>query len=320
MRILALIPGGIGDQLLFFPTLEDLKKQYPKATIDVVVEPRAKAAYRVCTQVKEVLTFDYKDRNSLADYLNLLGVLRDREYDVAITLGKRWTVGLLLWLNGIPLRVGYKTKNSWFLSSTVELKTEQYAAHMYHDLLEGLDIKTDCKAIKINVPKQDIDWAQKEQQRLEIKDSGYILLHGGSSALAKSKGINKIYPTAKWEEIIKDIQKKQPQISLVLVLGPEDQQWVKTLSERFANLLVTSPPDIGKLAAMIAGANLMLCTDSAPMHLAVAVGTYTIALFGPTEAKKLLPPNDERFIGIQSPTSEMADIKSETVLQQLWRV
>ena len=41
MRILALVPGGIGDQILFFPTLENLKTQYPNSTIDVMVEPRA---------------------------------------------------------------------------------------------------------------------------------------------------------------------------------------------------------------------------------------------------------------------------------------
>ena len=105
MRILALVPGGIGDQVLFFPTLTTLKKEYPNALIDVLVEPRSKAAYRVFPSVHEVLYFDYKDRNGLADYLNLLGIIRDREYDVALSLGRRWTVGFLLWLNGIAVRI-----------------------------------------------------------------------------------------------------------------------------------------------------------------------------------------------------------------------
>jgi ADP-heptose:LPS heptosyltransferase len=81
-------------------------------------------------------------------------------------------------------------------------------------------------------------------------------------------------------------------------------------------LKVSSPPDIGKLAATIAAANLMLCTDSAPMHLAVAVGTYTIALFGPTEAKKLLPPDSDRVRGMQSPTRWIADIAPADVLDK----
>ncbi|MGB3614351.1 MAG: glycosyltransferase family 9 protein, partial [Elainellaceae cyanobacterium] len=84
-----------------------------------------------------------------------------------------------------------------------------------------------------------------------------------------------------------------------------------------ANIKVTQPDDIGKLAAMIAGANLMLCTDSAPMHLAVALKVYTLALFGPTDPALLLP-NDDKFVAITSDSDRMADISPETVLKQVW--
>jgi ADP-heptose:LPS heptosyltransferase len=317
MRILALIPGGIGDQILFFPTLEDLKGQYPQALIDVIVEPRAKSAYRVCQWVNKVLLFDYKDRNSLADYLNLLGVVRDREYDIALSLGQRWTVGFLLWLNGIPKRISYANGSS-FLTNPVPLKTEQYSAHMYHDLLQGLDISTPCPPLSLNVPKPDIQWAETQQQELGLQD-GYIMIHGGSSQLAQTKGIDKVYPVQKWQTIIADIQQKQPNLPIVLLKGPEDSEFVKMMTQACDGLKVVSPPDIGKLAAMIAGANLMLCTDSAPMHLSVAVGTYTIALFGPTEASKLLPPDNDNCVGIQSSTRWIADIEPKQVLEQVWR-
>lgn len=89
MRVVALVPGGIGDQILFFPTLDDLKRYYPNAQIDVVVEPRSKAAYRVSKSVENVLTFDFKDRNSLADWANVVGMIREHEYDVAIALGAK---------------------------------------------------------------------------------------------------------------------------------------------------------------------------------------------------------------------------------------
>ncbi|MEC4805142.1 MAG: glycosyltransferase family 9 protein [Jaaginema sp. PMC 1079.18] len=319
MRILALVPGGIGDQILFFPTLETLKKTYPDAAIDVLVEPRSKAAYRVCATVDDVLLFDYKDRNGLADYLNLLGVIRDREYDIALALGQRWTVGLLLWLNGIPTRVGYETSNSWFITNPVPLKPQQYAARMYHDLVGGLGIQAPCPPVGISVPRKDIDWAEAEQKRLGLNESGYILIHGGSSQLALAKGINKVYPAQSWISIIKDIQNKQPNVPVVLLKGPEDKALVQEILRGTENTIAISPPDIGKLAGLIAGANLMLCTDSAPMHLAIAVGTYTVALFGPTDSKKLIPPDSEKIKAIQSNRSAIADIAPVTVLEQIWR-
>lgn len=319
MHILALVPGGIGDQLLFFPTLESIKQKFPSASIDVMVEPRSKSAYRVCPYVNEVIPFDFKDRNGLADYLNLLGIIRDREYEVAITLGRRFSVGFLLWLNGIPTRIGYELPTSWCLSNPIPCKQNQYAGNMYHDLVQGLGITTPCPPMKIAVPKSDITWAEEEQNRLDIKNSGYVLIHGGSSKLALKKGINKLYPLEKWQAIIRDIQTKQPTLPIVLVEGPEDTEWVKNLQENSSSLKVTSPPDIGKLAGMIAGANLMLCTDSAPMHLSIAVGTYTIALFGPTDSKKLIPPNNDRIVALQSPSKSIADIEPQTVLEQIWR-
>lgn len=318
MRIVALVPGGIGDQILFFPTLDDLKQSYPEAEVNVIVEPRAKDAYRVCKSVKEVLVYNFKDRNAMADWANLLGLVRDREYDAVISLGQRWSVGLLLWLTGIQKRVGYAgSRGAAFLSDPVPLKTEQYAAQMYHDLLQGFGISKPCPPLAINVPKQDIEWAEAEQQRLGVKESGYILIHGGSSQLAKSKGIDKIYPVNSWRQIIQDLQQRQPNLPVVVVQGPEDGELVAQLLQACPQVKVIAPDDVGKLAATIAAANLMLCTDSAPMHLAVAVQTYTVALFGPTDPAKLLPLRD-RFIAIKSPTGEMADISPQEVLKKVW--
>ncbi|MDJ0733736.1 MAG: glycosyltransferase family 9 protein [Nostocaceae cyanobacterium] len=317
MRVVALVPGGIGDQILFFPTLDDLKGHYPEAQIDVVTEPRSKAAYRVSKSVHEVLTFDYKDRNSLADWANLVGTIRDREYDVAITTGQSWLEGLVLWLTGIPTRISYKGKGGAPFTNTVPLKTEQYIAGMYHDLLQGVGIGSPCPELAINVPKPDIDWADREQIRLGVKDTGYILVHGDYHHCNQPKGLERIYPTESWLEIIQDCQRKQPDMPVVVIKDAQNEEFVRTILQSAPNIKVSSPDDIGKLAAMIAGANLMLCTHSAPMHLSVAVQTYTIALFGPTDPAKVLPKSD-KFLAIKSPTGKMADIAAKTVLSKIW--
>lgn len=318
MRIVALVPGGIGDQILFFPTLDDLKRNYPDAEIDVVAEPRSLGAYRICKSASDVLRYDFKDRNSLTEWVDLIGNIRDREYDVAICAGQRPIVGMMLWLSGVPNRVSYQGGGNLFLTNSVPLKTEQYVAAMYHDLLKGLGISTPCPELTINVPKSDIDWAEKEQQRLGIKDSGYVLVHGGSSQLSSTKGSAQTYPVQSWRQVIQNLQQRQPDLPIVvLVQTAEDEQLVRSLKEMFPDLKVTAPPDIGKTSAIIAAANLLLCTDSAPMHLAIAVQTYTIALFGMTDPKKLIPPSD-RVIAIKSPTGKLSDIAPQTVLERVW--
>jgi len=312
MRVLALVPGGIGDQILFFPTLDDLKQHYSQAEVDVLVEPRAKSAYRVCQSVNQVLTFDFRDRNSLADWANLLGNIREREYDVVLSLGQDWPLGLLLWLTGIPTRIGYGGGGGeFFFTHPVSLKSEQYAAHMYHDLLQGLGITTPCPELQISVPKKDIQWAEAEQKRLGLLDgaSNYILIHGGSQKDTDS------YPARRWQQIIQTLHQRQSELAVVALQGPEDG-WVAELVQTYPDLKVTAPEDVGKLAAMIAGASLILCTDSAAMHLAVAVKTYVIALLGATAPEKLLP-KDPRFVGIKAPSGRIADIPPTQILQQI---
>ncbi|MBD2244286.1 glycosyltransferase family 9 protein [Nostoc sp. FACHB-888] len=317
MRVVALVPGGIGDQILFFPTLDDLKRNYPNAQIDVVVEPRSKAAYRVSKSVHEVLTFDFQDRNSLADWGNLVGTIRDREYDIAIAVKQNWLVGLILWLTGITTRIGYQGKGAVFLTNAVLFKPSQYAAAVYHDLLQPLSIKTPVPELAVNVPKPDIEWAQNEQKRLGVHETGYILIHGGSGQLSQAKELDKIYPVDKWHQIIQNFQDKQPDLPVVVIKGIDDEQFVRSLLGSSPDIKVTAPDDIGKVTAIIAGANLMLATDSAALQLSVAVQTYTIALFGPTNPARLLPKND-KFLAIESPTGKTADISPNAVLEKIW--
>jgi ADP-heptose:LPS heptosyltransferase len=77
------------------------------------------------------------------------------------------------------------------------------------------------------------------------------------------------------------------------------------------------PEDFGKFAALIAGASLMICTESDAMHLAVALGTYLFTLFGATDPAKVLPV-DQRFTPLRSPTGTVADIAPIQVLEKVW--
>jgi len=308
MRILALVPGGIGDQLLFFPTLETLKTQYPNATIDVVVEPRSKSAYSISPFTNEVLLLDFRDRNGLADYLNLLGVIRDREYEVSINLSTNWIVALLLWLNGIPTRGGYEGTNSTFVNQTIPLKSEQYQAYQYHDLTGLLGIQLPCPPPQVSLPKSAIDWAEAEQKRLDIKNSGYILLYDYAS-----------YPINYWRDIIDDIQQKQPNIPIVLLETLESEAWIVQLQANRPNLKIVQPIDIAKLAAIIAGANLLITPEGDVLQTSVAVGTFTYGLFAKSLAKNRLPPGQQAFLGIQSPTDKIEDIAPNLILEKLWQ-
>lgn len=310
MRVVALVPGSVDNQILFFATLDDLKCYYPQAQIDVIVEPQSKAAYQLSKSVNDVFTFDYKDRNSLADWGNLVGMIRDREYDVSIMVGQSWLVGLLMWLTGIPVRIGYKGQGAIFLTNVIMPKLSQYAANTYHDLLEPLKIDTPCPPLSVNLHKIDIEWAQAEQKRLGVNETGFILINAGGTT-------DTTYPLASWQEIITACQQKQPDLPIVVIREPNSQDFVKSLLEVCPQLKVTASDSIGRLAAIIGGASLMLSVENSLLQLSVAVETYTIALLSSADAEKLLPTS-EKVLTITSPTGKIADISPQIVLEKIW--
>ncbi|MGB8699569.1 MAG: glycosyltransferase family 9 protein [Thermosynechococcaceae cyanobacterium] len=318
MRLLALIPGGIGDQLLCFPMLDSLQQQYPQAQIDVVVEIRAKAAYRVSQVVKQILTYDFQGRNGPADWGNLIGWIREREYDGLISLDPGWFGGLLLWLMGVPKRVGFAGRpGSVFLTDTVPLKSKQYATQMYHDLLSGMEIHVPCPALSIRIPLTDLDWADSERSRLGLSpDQGYVLVHGGSVTEHGLKGAGSVYPATNWQSLVKGLQDRQPNVPVLLVQSLRDREWYRPIQEGCPGIKVSTPDDLGKFAALVAGATHMVCPDCDAMQLAVALEKPLFALFGPTNAALVLPQTASITV-MRSQTGKVADIAPIQILEKM---
>lgn len=322
MRVLALVPGGIDNQILFFPTIRQLHAIFPKAEINVVVEPEAKDAYQLSKLVKEVIPYSFRTRNSPADWANLLGVIRDREFEVAITLTQSWSIGLLLWLSGVPTRIGYAGgANSALLTQTVPLKRNQYLADQYHDLLLGLGAPGSCPEVALNVAQSDIAWADRARKQAGLGEQGYVLLYTGPAAAFSSSKELDIYPTENWATILKDFKNRQPDLPLAVVQTSDTFDTLAVLNQTVPDLKTLQPETIGQLAALIAGANLVLSTDSYPLYLAVALKVFCLGLFGANHPDRNLPPAqgaDARFLGVVSSSGNVADIPPTTVLKKIW--
>lgn len=312
MRILALVPGGTGDQLLFLPTLATLKKQYANAEIDVVIEPRAMAAYRICQSVNRTFKFDFQDRNSLADFGNLLGTIRDREYDAAIVSESRFSINLLLWLSGIPKRIAKAGQGDFLLTEAIAVDPQMYVAAQHHQLLQAIGVQEPCPPIQVNLSKLDLDWVTAEQKRLGISQTGFILLNCGAYGN---------YPAASWAAIATAIQTKMPNLPIVVVDSVNNADLLNKLTSQVSNLLISSPTDIGKLAALIAAANLFICAEGDAMQLAVAVGTALVSILSSkTNPAVILPINEQRIKYVTAIAGQpLSEIAPELVLEKVWQ-
>ncbi|MEM8504229.1 MAG: glycosyltransferase family 9 protein [Cyanobacteria bacterium P01_D01_bin.1] len=326
MRILAIVPGGISDQLLFFPTLEDIKRVYPNAEIGVVSEPKAIAAYRVSKIVDTVVPFSFVAANSPSDWANLLGIVRDREYEVVLTTDFSWSMGLTLWLSGIPTRVTFKGTSAPYFYTTAladsspsgKESTSQYQADRYHNLLSAIGIEGPTPPLSVNVPEGDLAWAEGMRDRLNLK-SGYVLMYPGPDTGSADPGAR--LPVPSWQSVIADFREKQPQMPIVLLQTEGSIPQINALRVGDDKLIVANAENLGQAAAIVAGADLLLTPDSYVMQLSAALKVFTLALFGKNTPEEMLPPikgEETRFLGISSKTGKIADIPPSQVLEKVW--
>ena len=128
-----------------------------------------------------------------------------------------------------------------------------------------------------------------------------ILVHPGVSKMSIRKNIIKSYGNDKWAELVEMLLQKGEKVALAG--GPDDGDCIKEILEHLKNKDCSNlynfygkTKNITELANLIAGAKTVICCDSAPMHIAMALNVKTIALFGPTDEKKLVPEKDNVFV------------------------
>lgn len=280
-NILLINFGGIGDEILFLPAIISLKKEFADSEITLALEPRSLGIKTLTNKIDRYIPVDIKGRNKYFELLKLLFRAWFGHYDIIISSGSNKFIPILLYLTGIKIKIGYDSGNfsKKLLTYPVKLNKNQYAALMYHDLVKPLTNH------KTELPILDIEFKTK------IPDS--VLIHPGVSRLSVKKGIVKTITPLIWVKVIKNLVKSGEKV--ILTGGPDDKECIDKIVEMSAGVelknLYGETKSLKELAELISSAEKFVCSDSAPLHIAAALGVKTYAIFGPTDDKKLAPPS-----------------------------
>lgn len=280
-RILFINFGGLGDEILFLPTIISIKKEFPDSEITLALEERSKGITSLTSVIDKTLFANIKGRRKYFELFKLLIKIWTRKFDIVISSGSNKFISIFLFMTFIPERIGYNSGklSKILLTKAVTLNKNQYAAKMYHDLATPIaDNKTE-------LPQIDV-----ERKNVEPNT---VLIHPGVSLLSVKKGMIKTIPAEKWAEVVELLADNGKKV--VLVGGPDDKETIDTIvrtvpAEKFTNMYGQTK-NLRELAELISGAEKFLCSDSAPLHVAVALGVKTYVIFGSTDDKKLIPDN-----------------------------
>lgn len=283
VKILFINFGGLGDEILFLPTIQSVKKELPNSKITLALEKRSKGICELTNTIDNTLFADIKGKDKYIELIKLLFKIWKGNYDIVISSGSNKFISIYLFLTFIKKRYGYNTGklSEFLLTKTTLLNKNQYAVNMYQDLAKNV---TNChtELPELNITKKEI-----------IPNS--VLIHPGVSKLSVQKGMIKTIEAEQWAEVIEKLANSGKKV--FLIGGPDDNDCIEKITQivppdKFENLYGTTK-NLKDLAELISSAEKFVCSDSAPLHIAVSLGVKTYVIFGSTDDKKLIPQSEK---------------------------
>ncbi len=302
-RILAIKLADVGDLLLTTPALRALRVRYPAAQLDILATPASALALERLALVDNVLGFDkYRyDRpeqligpNRLGELLAFGRRLRTRRYDTVILyhhLSLRFGAlkhALLVLASGATRRIGLDNGRGWFLTDRVSDSGfgVRHEVDYFLDLSEAAGAPPISRQVEIGVGEADRALAAR---LLPPIGRPTIALHPGSGGYSLARR----WETAKFARLGQLLREEQN--CRIVVVGQRSDgtdELAAGLGGEAINL--GGETTLPQLAAALERCDLLIGADSGVLHVASAVGTPTVALFGPTNHRAwapVLPPD-----------------------------
>ena len=280
-RLLVRAPNWIGDVVLSLPALRDLRRAFPGARLSVLARPWVAELYRAVAEVDEVVP----SQGHLAD----VRVLRGR-FDAAVLLPNSFATAFVVRLAGIKDRWGYATDGRALLLTrscrVSEVVRGRSQVYYYLAMLEGLGLATD------GVPDATLAcpeaWAA-EAAALLGADGPWIGVNPGAAYGSAKRWLPERFAAAA-DQVARRIG------ATVAIVGGAAE---RPIGEAIASAL-TAPSRVlagettlAGLVGVLSRLRLLLTNDSGPMHLAAALGTPLVAVFGSTDWRETAPVGRE---------------------------
>jgi lipopolysaccharide heptosyltransferase II len=306
-RILLIRPDHLGDLLFATPALRVLRTAFPDAHLACMVGSWGKAVLETNPHLDEIMTcefpaFSRKPQTSLLDPYRVLAqwatALKPRRFDLAIVLRfDHWWGALLAYLAGIPRRLGHAISECQpFLTQAVPYRSGQHEVKQNLELVQqvmrdnGRQLPNPSLQLEFTVPVGDQDSVAAWLASRSVGSEECLLgIHPGAGAPVK------LWRAEAFAEVA-DALIERWRCRVVITGGPQeiDLAWSVYAHMRADAIVAAGDTTLGQLAALFRRCRLVIGPDCGPLHLAVAMDTPSIHLYGPVDRRKFGPWGDSK--------------------------
>ncbi|MHC4607364.1 MAG: lipopolysaccharide heptosyltransferase II [Planctomycetota bacterium] len=275
MKILVKANNWLGDAVMSIPTLRSLRAMHPRARIAILSKRSFADLYEGVAELDEILSYERTGgAGRLAGGVKLARTLKERKFDAAVILPRSFSSAMLAFTARIPRRIGYAGDGrTALLTDTVRRDADlqkRHRVHYFHNLLTALGKPPAVRAPKLVIP---------DEARAQARE----ILPRGKPVVAVNPGAT--YGRAKqWFPDRFAAVARRLKAGIVTVGGPSDHAVAEEVLEAAGGgVQLAGRTKILELAAVLEAADLLITNDTGPMHVADAVGTPVVAVYGPTD-------------------------------------
>lgn len=293
-KILIIKPSSLGDIIHSLPVLHSLKRCLPEARIHWVVAKNFAELLNGHPMIDRLWIIEkdrwkrpYKISSTIKEFVDLGRRLREERFDLVIDLQGLLRSGLIAFLTGSPLRIGFKEAREGshlFYTQKVEGGREIHAVERYLKIASYIGCPPDEIVFPLPVNEEGL---KTEGLRLKERYGDYAVLVPGAR-----------WPTKRWPpERFGQLAGLLPLKSIVI--GGKEDIGISEEVVRFSNgkaISLAGKTGLKSLVEIIRGARLVVGNDSGPMHIAPALGIPTFAIFGPTSPLRTGPYGKNAFV------------------------
>jgi len=314
LKILLVNPFGIGDVLFSTPLIKILQRNYPKASLYFICNKRTHAALERCPQLKGIYVFEKDDFRNLwrknkpqflKEFTSFIKKIKKERFDLAIDMSMGHQYSFFLKILNIPERIGFDYKGRGrFLTRKLEFDgfNDKPIGEYYKDLLKLIDLDTighEPTGIWLNTEDRDYIDRFFDNAGIGRSDTVIGIAPGGGESFGPRKIHFKRWPKERFAELAKMLISKMGS-KVILIWGPGEEGLVKEIVDLMDVKPIISPKTtIRQSAALMSRCDCVVCNDSGPLHIAVAVKARTVSIFGPSDPNVYGPyPKGGRHISI----------------------
>jgi lipopolysaccharide heptosyltransferase II len=279
-RILISRTDRLGDVVLSTPVIRHLRKLFPDAYLAFMVRPENRDVVVNDPHLDEVIIYDkYGAQKSFPSTVRFALELKKKRFDTAIALHPTNRVHMMFFLADIAARIGYDRKMGFLLTKKIPHGKQEGVKHEAEynlDLLKktGFDVEGADMApyiVTSDEEKRTIDSMQKS----EGIEEGFIAIHAGASCPSKR------WPAERFARA-GDILSEKYNLKIALVGGNETEKYSSLVASKMRRkpIDLTGGLLLGELAEFLSRCRVFISNDSGPVHVATAVKTPVVAIFG----------------------------------------